>query len=342
MQINSIDVLKVLASQIIVFHHFFLYGPLSRSLAKSVPELSQFLTGYGSYAVQIFLVIGGFLAIQVIPKALIELGLLKVILNRYLRLAPAYIAALGVTMIVAYFTRFWMNEEYVGLSETWSQIIAHILLIHGITGFESISAGVWYVAIDWQLYSFIAIYIFFFRASLISLLFLGILALGSLLLFNRIESLENYFIYFLGAYSVGIFAQRASNRSQSNSSNLWLFLSVCALVSLAFMVQPWLRNIVVIVTGLILYCYGNRSFEFPNRWIQRGMLWLSRRSYSLFLIHFSVILLINSVIVTKEIELENLALFMLFLGWLLSLLLSHNLYEFVEQPFRKLQFKKFK
>jgi hypothetical protein len=42
----------------------------------------------------------------------------------------------------------------MGQPETLWQILSHLILMQQILGFDSISSGVWYVAIDWQLYIF--------------------------------------------------------------------------------------------------------------------------------------------------------------------------------------------
>ena len=57
-----VDALKALASQLIVLHHFSAYGPLADALDDLVPALAAWLFDYGRMAVQIFLVVGGFLA----------------------------------------------------------------------------------------------------------------------------------------------------------------------------------------------------------------------------------------------------------------------------------------
>ena len=57
-----IDTLKALASQSIVLHHLAIYGPMPLIAAPLAPGLVQWLDVYGRYAVQVFLVMGGYLA----------------------------------------------------------------------------------------------------------------------------------------------------------------------------------------------------------------------------------------------------------------------------------------
>ena len=65
-----IDGLKVLAAQIIVLHHCVSYGPLASVASIQLAQASSILFDYGRYAVQVFLVMAGYLAAQSVEKAL--------------------------------------------------------------------------------------------------------------------------------------------------------------------------------------------------------------------------------------------------------------------------------
>ena len=57
-----IDGLKLGASQLIALHHIVLYSPMVEVLAPAWPATAAFLASPARYAVQVFLVIGAFLA----------------------------------------------------------------------------------------------------------------------------------------------------------------------------------------------------------------------------------------------------------------------------------------
>lgn len=59
---THIDAAKVLASHLIVLHHFTVYGPLAVALDAVAPRLTDWFFDYARMAVQVFLVIGGYLA----------------------------------------------------------------------------------------------------------------------------------------------------------------------------------------------------------------------------------------------------------------------------------------
>jgi peptidoglycan/LPS O-acetylase OafA/YrhL len=56
-----IDLLKVGACFLIVWHHLALYSPMSDVVSEWFPAIEEFLFEHGLLAVQVFLVLGGYL-----------------------------------------------------------------------------------------------------------------------------------------------------------------------------------------------------------------------------------------------------------------------------------------
>ncbi len=94
-QFGWINLLKAGAAQLIVLHHLAFYGPMSDYVRPLWPELLDWLGGSARIAVQVFLVIGGFL----VAKSLSPAGHpgiaspLQAIWRRYAKLAPPFLAA---------------------------------------------------------------------------------------------------------------------------------------------------------------------------------------------------------------------------------------------------------
>src|SRR3954464_2362951 len=61
-QFGLINMLKAGAAQLIILHHLAFYGPMSDHVRTMLPSLIDWLGGTARIAVQVFLVIGGFLA----------------------------------------------------------------------------------------------------------------------------------------------------------------------------------------------------------------------------------------------------------------------------------------
>ena len=344
-----IDFLKVFAALLIILHHLSSYGQIAEDARTVLPIIMTWLFEYGRYAVQIFLVMAGYLAAQSLSRfAGVKLsadGLLKVILNRYLRLFSPYAAALMFTIACAYIARLWVNDEYVGQAETLSQFIAHLFFIQGILGLDSISAGAWYIAIDWQLYSILAILLITFPRYQSVIWVLSVLAVSSLLFFNRSGAYEAYFIYFIGAYGLGVLAYLAKcfdNQSVNRLAKLALFV-IGASIAISSVHQIWLRNFLAWFVAIALLFWGNTPYPVggvaSNR-LTKAIAWGSQRSYSAFLIHFAFILLANTLYIATNLHAHEsgaLAIALMLGVVACSTIAANYLYRWVEIPAMRLK-----
>ncbi len=344
-----IDFLKVLAALLIILHHLSSYGQLAEDAQHFLPGIMTWLFEYGRYAVQIFLVMGGYLAAQSLTRTRDIKNphtVLKLILNRYLRLFAPYVIALLVTIACAWIARFWVQDEYVGESETLGQFLAHLFFLQGILGLDSISAGAWYVAIDWQLYAVLAIMLGMFP-NFRSLIWVSlILVVASLLYFNRLSHYENYFIYFIGAYGLGVLAQLAKNDSEPTVSRLAkLSIVITGLIILVSSFHHlWIRNILAYLVTIALIMWGDRAYKDQKHAKMHNLvfsiLWGSRRSYCAFLLHFSLILIANTIYIASGLSSQHnggVALGLMLATVVASWIAANYLYRLVEVPSRHLK-----
>ncbi|WP_071466524.1 acyltransferase family protein [Polynucleobacter asymbioticus] len=352
-----VDFLKTFAALTIILHHFSSYGQIAEDARQVLPGIMTWLFEYGRYAVQIFLVMGGYLAAQSLTRTgglKTSRELLKVIFNRYLRLFAPYVVALLVTILCAWVARFWVQDEFVGESETMGQFLAHLFFLQGILGLDSISAGVWYVAIDWQLYAILALILGMFPSYRSVIWMLAVLCVTSLLYFNRHGDYENYFIYFMGAYGLGVLAQLCKNYPDPLINR---FARVfMALIGIAIVVssvhQFWLRNILAYGVAIVLIFWGDWAYkdqykDHSNKLknprthkLVNAILWGSRRSYCAFLIHFSFILLVNSLYIGWGMSQRHdgvLAIALMLVALAGSWMAANYLYRWVEVPARKIK-----
>jgi peptidoglycan/LPS O-acetylase OafA/YrhL len=341
-----IDFLKVFAALLIILHHLSSYGQIAEDARKALPGIMNWLFEYGRYAVQIFLVMAGYLAAQSLTRyANIKFsaqGLLKVILNRYLRLFGPYAAALILTIACAYIARFWINDEFVGETETLSQFLAHLFFIQGILGLDSISAGAWYIAIDWQLYSVLAILLISFPRYQAVIWVISVLAVSSLLFFNRSGTYEAYFIYFIGSYSLGVLAYLAKcfdNQGVNRLAKIALFLIGLIIIVSSFQ-EIWLRNYLAWFVAIALLFWGNKSYPSADSKMLETITWGSQRSYCAFLIHFALILLANTLYIATGMYMHEsgmLALVLMLGVVICSTVAANYLYRAVELPTLRLK-----
>lgn len=348
-----IDLLKVFAALVIILHHLSSYGQIAEDARTFLPGAMNFLFEYGRYAVQIFLVMAGYLATQSLTRfanaKFNSQNLLRVIINRYLRLFAPYLAALIFTMVCAWIARFWVNDEFVGEQETMGQFLAHLFFLQGILGLDSISAGVWYVAIDWQLYSVLAVLLITFSSYQALIWFISIIATCSLLYFNRSNQYEAYFIYFIGSYSLGVLAYLAKNFADKKIQGLakLALIAIGVMILVSTLQQVWLRNFLAWFVAIALLLWGNSTYPAIRSAARgfkastlRAIAWASPRSYCAFLIHFAFILLANTIYIASGMHAHESGLIAigLMLGVVLcSLVAASYMYRWVEIPSAKLK-----
>jgi peptidoglycan/LPS O-acetylase OafA/YrhL len=275
--------------------------------------------------------------------------LLRIIINRYLRLFAPYVAALLFTIACAWVARLWVNDEYVGQTETLAQFIAHLFFLQGILGLDSISAGVWYVAIDWQLYSVLAILLISFSSYQALIWFLSIVAVSSLLYFNRSAQYESYFIYFIGAYGLGVLAYLARNFEDMKIQRLAQFalIIIGVIIVISTWQEVWLRNFLAWFVALLLFVWGNASYpkvEAASMGLKaktlRSIAWASPRAYCAFLIHFAFILLANTLYIAFGLHTHEsgiLAISLMIGVLACSGIAANYLYRWIEIPSSKLK-----
>lgn len=294
-----VDAVKAVAAQLIVLHHLAWYGPLSDVAADLSPLLEHgfdWLADYGRYAVAAFLAVGGFLAAQGLPLRGLPDGVspLRLIGRRYLRLAGPYAVALLLVTICAALARRWMTHDSIGAAPTLGQFVAHLFLLHDLLGYEALSAGVWYVAIDFQLYALLVALLWaagrlgrrLASAEFVNLAAVAALAAASLLVFNRAAGWDVTALYFFGSYALGLGSGWAVR-----SAHPWRFLLLLGIAgALALGFEFRARIAVALVVALLL---GIAQLRPPMAGGRLAAL-LGQTSYALFLVHFPVCLLVSA------------------------------------------------
>lgn len=315
-----IDALKAAASQLIVLHHLAFYGPMSEAAQALAPAVLGWLSDHARVAVQVFLVVGGFLSARSLAphgKPNVERPL-ALIWGRYVRLVLPYMAAIGFAVFGAAVARAWVQLESAPAPATAEQLFAHLLLLQNLLGYEALSAGVWYVAIDFQLYALMVGLLWACRKMgpgtgsqrLPTLVCVLAITMVSLFHFNRNAAWDIWAIYFFGAYGLGVMAFWAS---RSTRAAFWLGV-IAAIGLAALLVDFRIRIAAALLTALLLGLAG-RQGTVP-RWLEaRPLAFLGRISYSVFLVHYPVSLLVNAAFARFAADSPPLNALGLVLAW---------------------------
>ncbi|MBU3696103.1 acyltransferase [Dechloromonas sp.] len=324
-----IDALKAIASQLIVLHHLASYGPLAAAGRDLLPGTMGWLFEYARMAVQVFLVIGGFLAIRGLsPNGEALAGSpLPLLWKRYLRLSIPFLAAIALAIIGSAIADHWLDDEAIPARATFGQWLAHATLLHGILGVDSLSAGVWYIAIDFQLFALTALLLWAGRRRLLAPALILATGIASLFWFNRDAGWDNWAVYFFGSYALGAAAWWAGDRRQ-----YLVWLSLILTVGVAVLLVDFrLRIALALGVALLLGCSRRTG------WLERcpeiaPLPWLGRISYSVFLIHFPILLLANAVVAQFDTLSDTATIAAMLLAWIASIAAGALFYRFVESP----------
>jgi len=336
-----LDALKAVGCVLIVLHHLAFYGPMSDVVMQVWPGLIEWLYDRARLAVQMFLVCGGFLTAANFSKmpSMSVLGSLTLLWRRYLRLVMPLLAALSVAVLVSEIIRPQFDHSSLSALPTWGQAWAHVALSQHLLNMEALSAGVWYVAMDFQLYATaLAVFLVAQRLAASSAAvpavwrqrLWGVLTAGSLLWWSGNESLDDYAVYFYGSYGLGYLAYKS--REIGFSRKTWALLLGLALV--AWWLDPHWRLATALWVAALLARAPQSWMDAPgaHKRLTQTVQWLSQRSYSIFVIHFAVSLVVNAFVTHFWPE----QLWPNGLGMLVSLALSlcagAALFKWVEQP----------
>ena len=330
------DLFKAVGSLLIVLHHLAFYGPMSDAVAAVWPQLIDWLYDHGRLAVQVFLVVSGFLSAQQLQPlpALTGGQTMRLIVQRYMRLSLPLLAALSLTVLLSELVRPAFDHESLSETPDWLQAWSHVFLLQHALHEEALSAGVWYVSIDLQLYVLSVLIVWALGRwqtgeRLLNPVWLG-LTLLSMVWWNRHPELDDWALYFVAAYGMGVLAGMGRLRVQGPAPHMASVLLAMGL--LGWWLDPRERLAVACATALALALVPKAWMRGPQGAWRQPVDALARISYSVFVVHFGISIGVNALFslwLPDHALVQGLGM-VLALG--LSLLAGGALYRWVERP----------
>lgn len=329
-----LDALRAVASLVILWHHFALYPPLREWAAPIAGGVLDWLERHGR-ATQVFFVVGGYvMARGMAPRRWSWSASAAFMLRRYLRLGVPYLATILLVLPLYAWGRGWIPEEVLGTPVTLPQFLAHLVFMQEILGYEHLSAGIWFVCINFQL-SFAYAATLVLRDSPLgrrlpdlTLVIGWLLAAASLFMIHPSGSADHWAPYFHPYFFMGVLIHHAV---ESRHRGLVVFVLYQLLLAAA-LVHVWRWRLVsAMVAGLLLF--AAQWTGFGARW-PRGRVFaaLGRVSYSLFLIHFPVLVLVSTLWARCGWHHPAAALAGLLTAFGLSLAAAFAFHRWVEAP----------
>jgi peptidoglycan/LPS O-acetylase OafA/YrhL len=307
-----LDVIKALGCVVIVLHHLSVYSPMFDRVLLLAPTQLAVLYNHGRLAVQAFLVVGGFLTasqlLRMVPEQSLALpasfSVFHLLQKRFLRLATPLMAALAFTVLVTACVRPWFPHSSLSAPPTWWSLWVHMALLQDVLGVQALSAGIWYVSIDFQLFAIAVTTVWLagrlkrwqpqlkLRSTMLWLWF-GLSAL-SLFWWNRQVNMDVEGLYFYGSYGLGMLAYRV--RLSRITLKGWGIIFLLGLVALGL--EPRLRMALAWIMALLLAAWPQgRAAPAAGpvrRAVQRLVAHVAQQSYSIFLAHFAVSLVVSA------------------------------------------------
>lgn len=332
--------LRAVASLIILWHHFALYPPLR---GWAAPIAGQVLDWFEVHAraTQVFFVIGGYVLARSLSHRQWDLRQVGTfVAQRYCRLGLPYLAVVALIIPIYLLAGDTLPESVVGSPASLPQVLAHLFFVQDLLEYEQLSAGLWFVCINFQLGLMYVAMLWLrdvFAASRNKkgpdvVGWIGwALSIYSLFYFNLNAEMDGWGLYFFPYFFTGIIIHR-SLAGGRGKLEFWLYEAVLAVA----MVFEWRWRLAsALVVGLLLFVadHAGWGYYWPRG---RIVAWLGKVSYSLFLVHFPVLVLVSTLWVHLEWTSPELALSGLGFSFALSLLAAALFHRWIEQPASRL------
>ena len=309
-------------------------------------HLNENLFFLGFLGVDIFFVISGFIISKNITENYIikkETSIKIFFIKRFLRLYPSLFLIITISTFLFLILSFRVQNEYF--------IHIYKSAISSLLGFSNFYFSVskenyffndqnpflhtWSLSLEEQFYllSFFFLSIFIKFQTKIKFLFLIIFIIFSLIIFNENNFYHlHYRFYEFLIGSLVYFLPKFKNIKINSLKYFILFLLVISFIFFNFIDREKVELIILftsVLTSLLVYLLINYKFFLNSIFRNNFFIHLGDLSYTLYLVHFPIIIILNFLTPSKYIFLSNV--FVLLISYGLSIII----YRFYEFPLRK-------
>jgi peptidoglycan/LPS O-acetylase OafA/YrhL len=324
----------------VVIFHLFLHARVGPG---AVPRILEVWVSYGWVAVELFIILSGFVIALLIDTQRESYGVF--IVRRFFRLAPVYYVLVGYGVVEAVRSGLYGDRLR-------DHILLHLTILHGLVPDEILAGSAnalchpaWSVSVEWQFYLVAPFVLAFIRGSAIRAL--GLL-IGCLAISYPLERFYTFpfaatVVMRAGLFGVGIASYYLYRYTMDHREVLKPLLSFLLPAGLAVV---WMFNgalfstgtlWVVIFSTVLGYHSGVESFVTAplRRFLNLPfVVWLGKISYSTYLSHNIGLGLVTYALGDLFFRLSAWERILLLLGFgcPLILALSATLYYLIEKP----------
>ena len=306
-KIVSIQYLRGMAALSVVLCH---YG----SNLQSYPVLSR-VFNFGQTGVQVFFLISGFIIVYSLIKSNYRpQQFFKFLLKRSIRIDPSYFVVILLTLILFKMLSYMPSFRGEKLPFIPGQFIAHIFYFVPFTKYPFYNHVFWTLCVEFQFYILIGMLYFLYDSLIYKSVFTVLLSLSCLVPF------ENVYLVFVYAPIFALGISLVSFYDNRTWLNAILPAFLLGLIEYKFGLSIF---ILLFVTALIIFLL--KLFIKPLKV-------LGDISYSLYLTHPFILIVILGI--TKKIALptDKYQLFCLFIEVVIAISFAYLFYRLVEKP----------
>ncbi len=299
---DFLDGLKLLSCFIILIHHWsnYVFFNTNHTNALLDPIFIVF-ADHGRYVIAIFFCISGFLfASKYFKKSYIaNINLKQDLFRIYLHFVIPYFAAILMSITcMAFANLIDPTFQYSEIPVNAKQLTLNLAMLQSIFHIPSLSAGLWYIPIHLQLLflslCLLKIIQHHIKDNEISIKFaglaFGILWFASIFYFNLIPDDDCWGIYFLGMFGCGVLTGYSLHYQPK------LMIGINLIATIALIMNFKIRLLISLITADSIFLYLTRpSLNKLLNHFPLSFKSLSQYTFSIFLIHYPILVLLNSI-----------------------------------------------
>jgi peptidoglycan/LPS O-acetylase OafA/YrhL len=307
---HFLDGLRGTACLMIIFHHAFSANIQKILSNMGMPFLGLNFANFTQSGVELFFVLSGAGLLRPYLRGQKKFNTFNYFFRRIKRIYPPYLVALLFGASVCWYIHAyptWYNTKVFHLYFSWPEILKESVIINFDGGYYSLSW--WSLNLEMFFYFLVPLILiifparervnnkFVFVAVLITLIVSVSLQLWltryypSVYSYKRIIPSVFQFICFPVCFLMGIFL--AAKDFGIKEARIFIITGL-VLVSFSWFYQPIMSpGYGLVYAGVITLSFNRNSFK--HFFSKPIMIWIGERSYSLFLVHFSVFYLMDAI-----------------------------------------------
>ena len=328
-----------------------------RAIAVFLVILFQFelfsVTG-GFIGVDIFFVISGYLITNLVIKDIVDkkFSFIEFFVRRIRRIIPALYSVIIIVIILAYFILSPNHFNRVGESSISAAAAFSNFYFWFESGYFDFDKyfkpllHTWSLSVELQFYFIWPIMIFtifrLFKKKLI--IFILLIFLSSLFLSAIYSERTSGYFYFtlfrLFEFAIGSMVYLLKDNIKIKSNDLFFLIGILLIMISSFSfseksVFPGINALAPSFGTALILITGGQLIIFKKLFINNLLIFFGKISYSLYLVHWPLIILYKYIKLEPIQNIEKIALIFV------TIIISFFLYKFIELPFRKKNKNKF-